>query len=158
MVDGRGSVPVVVIDEAQHLSDAALLDLAGFLDFGDWAGGILRSCEAAQQAGTGPIRVFRHGKRSSLYMTLTVIHANFPRGRDLALYRRVEAVEADVADAHRRIHREIIERKRASAPTRSSSRRDVVPVDRESEHTSRSPPLGRLHGFTALRRQIAGGS
>ena len=33
MVDERGSVPVVVIDEAQHLSDAFLLDLAGFLNF-----------------------------------------------------------------------------------------------------------------------------
>ena len=33
MVDERGSAPVVVIDEAQHLSDAFLLDLAGFLNF-----------------------------------------------------------------------------------------------------------------------------
>jgi hypothetical protein len=81
----------------------------------EWAEGILRAWEQAQQAGTGPIRVFRHGKRRSLYTTLTVIHANFPPGRDLALYRRVEAVEADVADAHRRLDREIIERKRADA-------------------------------------------
>lgn len=33
MVDERGCAPVVVIDEAQHLSDAFLLDLAGFLNF-----------------------------------------------------------------------------------------------------------------------------
>jgi type II secretory pathway predicted ATPase ExeA len=33
MVDERGSAPVVVIDEAQHLSDAFLLDLSGFLNF-----------------------------------------------------------------------------------------------------------------------------
>ena len=33
MVDERGSVPIVVIDEAQNLSDSFLLDLAGFLNF-----------------------------------------------------------------------------------------------------------------------------
>ena len=33
MVDERGSAPIVVIDEAQHLSDVFLLDLAGFLNF-----------------------------------------------------------------------------------------------------------------------------
>ena len=33
MVDERGSAPVVVIDESQHLSDAFLLDLAGFVNF-----------------------------------------------------------------------------------------------------------------------------
>lgn len=33
MVDERGVTPVVVIDEAQHLSDAFLTDLAGFLNF-----------------------------------------------------------------------------------------------------------------------------
>lgn len=33
MVDERGSAPVVIIDEAQHLSDVFLLDLAGFLNF-----------------------------------------------------------------------------------------------------------------------------
>ena len=33
MVDERGSLPIVVIDEAQHLSDAFLLDLSGFLNF-----------------------------------------------------------------------------------------------------------------------------
>lgn len=33
MVDERGTAPVVVIDEAQHLSDAFLLDLSGFLNF-----------------------------------------------------------------------------------------------------------------------------
>src|SRR5580658_3225767 len=33
MVDERSTAPVVVIDEAQHLSDAFLLDLSGFLNF-----------------------------------------------------------------------------------------------------------------------------
>lgn len=33
LVDERSTAPVVVIDEAQHLSDAFLLDLSGFLNF-----------------------------------------------------------------------------------------------------------------------------
>ena len=33
LVDERGTAPIVVIDEAQHLSDAFLLDLSGFLNF-----------------------------------------------------------------------------------------------------------------------------
>jgi type II secretory pathway predicted ATPase ExeA len=33
MVDERGIVPLVILDEAQHLSDRFLLDLAGFLNF-----------------------------------------------------------------------------------------------------------------------------
>jgi type II secretory pathway predicted ATPase ExeA len=33
MVDERGTHPLVVLDEAQHLSDRFLLDLAGFLNF-----------------------------------------------------------------------------------------------------------------------------
>ena len=33
MVDERGTVPLIVLDEAQHLSDRFLLDLAGFLNF-----------------------------------------------------------------------------------------------------------------------------
>jgi len=33
MVDERGTVPVVILDEAQHLSDTFLLDLGGFLNF-----------------------------------------------------------------------------------------------------------------------------
>jgi len=33
MVDERGTHPIVVVDEAQHLSDAFLLDLSGFLNF-----------------------------------------------------------------------------------------------------------------------------
>lgn len=33
MVDERGTVPLVILDEAQHLSDRFLLDLAGFLNF-----------------------------------------------------------------------------------------------------------------------------
>jgi type II secretory pathway predicted ATPase ExeA len=33
MVDERGTVPLLVLDEAQHLSDPFLTDLAGFLNF-----------------------------------------------------------------------------------------------------------------------------
>jgi type II secretory pathway predicted ATPase ExeA len=33
MVDERGTAPVVVLDEAQHLSDRFLVDLSGFLNF-----------------------------------------------------------------------------------------------------------------------------
>lgn len=33
MVDERGVIPLVVLDEAQHLSDSFLIDLAGFLNF-----------------------------------------------------------------------------------------------------------------------------
>lgn len=33
LVDERGTSPIVVIDEAQHLSDSFLLDLSGFLNF-----------------------------------------------------------------------------------------------------------------------------
>lgn len=33
LVDERGTAPLVVIDEAQHLSDKFLLDLSGFLNF-----------------------------------------------------------------------------------------------------------------------------
>jgi type II secretory pathway predicted ATPase ExeA len=33
MVDERGTLPVVVVDEAQHLGDRFLIDLAGFLNF-----------------------------------------------------------------------------------------------------------------------------
>jgi type II secretory pathway predicted ATPase ExeA len=33
MVDEKGTMPVVIIDEAQHLSDRFLLDLSGFLNF-----------------------------------------------------------------------------------------------------------------------------
>jgi type II secretory pathway predicted ATPase ExeA len=33
MVDERNTAPVIVIDEAQHLSDTFLLDLSGFLNF-----------------------------------------------------------------------------------------------------------------------------
>src|SRR6187431_2701178 len=33
MVDERGTTPIIVLDEAQHLSDSFLLDLSGFLNF-----------------------------------------------------------------------------------------------------------------------------
>jgi len=33
LVDERGTLPVVIIDEAQHLSDKFLMDLSGFLNF-----------------------------------------------------------------------------------------------------------------------------
>ncbi len=33
MVDERGTAPVIILDEAQHLSDRFLIDLSGFLNF-----------------------------------------------------------------------------------------------------------------------------
>lgn len=79
----------------------------------DWADRLFRGWEEEQLAGTAPVRVFRQGKRGSLFTTLAVIHQHMPPGRDLVLYRRMSAVEADVALAHQRIDREIIERQRA---------------------------------------------
>ncbi len=79
----------------------------------DWAESLFKEWEAAQMAGTAPVRVFRQGKRGSLFTTLPIIHQVMPPGRDLVLYRRMSAVEADVALAHQRIDREIIERKQA---------------------------------------------
>jgi hypothetical protein len=81
----------------------------------DWAERLFRNWEAEQLAGTAPVRVFRQGKRGSLFTTLPIIHQHMPPGRDLVLYRRMSAVEADVALAHQRLDREIIERKRADA-------------------------------------------
>lgn len=81
----------------------------------DWAERLLSQWEEQQMAGTAPIRVFRQGKRGSLFTTLAVIHAHMPPGRDLVLYRRMDAVEAEVEHAHQRIDRERIERKRADA-------------------------------------------
>jgi hypothetical protein len=80
-----------------------------------WAKRLLREWEEAQLAGTAPVRVFRHGKRRSLFTTLPILHQIMPPGRDLVLYRRMSAVEADVSLAHQRIDREIIERKQADA-------------------------------------------
>jgi len=79
----------------------------------DWAERILNEWEQAQLAGVAPVRVFRAGKRRCLYTTMAVLHAHMPPGRDVTLYRRMEAVESDVADAHRRIDREAIERRQA---------------------------------------------
>jgi hypothetical protein len=66
-----------------------------------WGSRLLRSW-AEEQARGGPIRVFI-GVGGALYTTLPVVHQYMPPGRDIALYRRVEALEVDVADAHRRI-------------------------------------------------------
>ena len=65
--------------------------------------------------GIAPVRVFRQGKRGSVFTTLAIICQHMPPALDLVLYRRMSAVEADVALAHQRIDREIIERKRADA-------------------------------------------
>ena len=81
----------------------------------DWAERLLAQWEEQQLAGTAPVRVFRSGKRGSLYTTIAVIHAHMPPGRDLVLYRRMDAVEAEVEHAHQRIDRERIERKAADA-------------------------------------------
>lgn len=81
----------------------------------DWAERLFKGWEAEQLAGTGPVRVFKQGKRGSLFTTLPIIHQHMPPGRDLVLYRRMSAVEADVALAHQRIDREIAERQKADA-------------------------------------------
>ncbi len=81
----------------------------------DWAERLFRGWEDEQLAGTGPVRVFRQGSRGSLFTTLPIIHQHMPPGRDLVLYRRMSAVEADVSLAHERLDREIIERKKADA-------------------------------------------
>lgn len=81
----------------------------------DWAERLFKGWEEEQLAGTAPVRVFRHGKRGSLYTTLAIIHQHMPPGRDLVLYRRMSAVEADVALAHQRIDNEIRDRQRADA-------------------------------------------
>ena len=66
----------------------------------DWARALLERWEKDQQNG-GPIRVFRTGRL--LHTTMPCIHQWMPPGKDLALYRRMDAVEKDVAEAHRRI-------------------------------------------------------
>ena len=76
----------------------------------DWAERLLKEWYEQQCAGTAPVRVFPMGKRGSLFTTLAVIHQHMPPGRDLVLYKRMAAVEADVADAHKRIDRERAER------------------------------------------------
>jgi hypothetical protein len=81
----------------------------------DWAERLFQRWEDEQLAGTAPVRVFRQGKRDSLFTTIAILHATMPPGRDLVLYRRMSAVEAEVAQAHQRIDREILERKRADA-------------------------------------------
>lgn len=62
---------------------------------------------ADEQLKGGPIRVFV-GVGGGLYTTMAIVHQYMPPGRDLALYRRMETVESDVADAHRRIDREVV--------------------------------------------------
>lgn len=62
---------------------------------------------ADEQLKGGPIRVFV-GVGNGLYTTMAVVHQYMPPGRDMALYRRMESVESDVADAHRRIDREVM--------------------------------------------------
>ncbi len=81
----------------------------------DWAERLFKQWEESFLAGTGPCRVFRQGKRGSLFTTLPIIHQLMPPGRDLVLYGRMSAVEAEVALAHQRLDREIVERKQADA-------------------------------------------
>lgn len=68
----------------------------------DWARALLERWEDDQRRG-GPVRVFRTGRL--LHTTMPTVHANMPPGKDLALYRRMDAVEADAAHAHQRIDR-----------------------------------------------------
>lgn len=61
---------------------------------------------AEEQAKGGPVRVFI-GVGGALFTTMPIVHQYMPPGRDLALYRRVEAVETEVSDAHRRLDRTV---------------------------------------------------
>jgi hypothetical protein len=71
-----------------------------------WGARMLKMWAREQDKG-GPIRVFL-GVGGGLYTTMAIVHQYMPPGRDIALYRRVEAIESDIADAHRRIDREVI--------------------------------------------------
>ena len=101
----------------------------------DWAERLLKEWHEAQLAGTGPVRVFVQGKRGSLFTTLPIIHQVMPPGRDLVLYRRMSAVEAEVAHAHQRIDREIIERKQATQD-----------LQRQIQNASKGSPESRRTG------------
>lgn len=79
----------------------------------DWAKRLLEEWYEEQRLGTGPVRVFKQGDRDSLYTTIAILHQVMPPGKDVALYKRVKAVEEDVDGAHQRIDREVIERKQA---------------------------------------------
>lgn len=93
-----------------------------------WGRSMLRMW-AAEQAKGGPHRVFV-GVGGRLYTTMAVIHQWLPPGRDLALYRRVEGIESDLADAHRRIDRELhrasdVERRLARLEAQAGPKRAV---------------------------------
>lgn len=72
-----------------------------------WGARLLRKW-AEEQAKGGPVRVFL-GVGDALFTTMPIIHQYMPPGRDIALYRRVEALEESTADAHRRIDRAVTE-------------------------------------------------
>lgn len=81
----------------------------------DFAESLLREWEVQQELGTAPVRVFRKGRRRSLFTTMAVLHATMPPGRDLVLYGRMKDAEEALAMDGTRIDREIIERKQAVA-------------------------------------------
>lgn len=62
---------------------------------------------AEEQAKGGPVRVFI-GVGGALFTTMPIVHQHMPPGRDIALYRRVETVEAHVAESHRRHDRAVV--------------------------------------------------
>lgn len=70
-----------------------------------WGSRLLKMWAEEQSKG-GPVRVFI-GVGGALFTTMPIVHQHMPPGRDLALYRRVEVVEADVAEAHQRIDRAV---------------------------------------------------
>jgi hypothetical protein len=80
-----------------------VVEFAWIFDRGrEWAANLFLEWEREQQRG-GPVRVFRKGR--VLMTTSPVLHQWMPPGRDRALYKRVEAVEGEVAQAHKRIDR-----------------------------------------------------
>jgi len=66
----------------------------------DWARALLERWERDQKLG-GPQRVFRVGR--NLYTTRPVIHSTMPPCKDLALYRRIDAIDVEQGDHARRI-------------------------------------------------------
>lgn len=89
----------------------------------DWAERLLEEWQAEDRAiGRTPPRVFKQGKRGSLFTTMGVLHQYMPPGRDLALYRRMKDVEEGLEATNRRIDREIDERKREDESLRRELR------------------------------------
>ena len=89
----------------------------------DWAERLLAEWQEEDLAkGRMPPRVFKQGKRGSLFTTMAIVHQYMPPGRDIALYRRMKDVEEGLEATNRRLDREIEERKREDESLRRQLR------------------------------------